>query len=304
MASTYPSYLALHASGELQERIREAQGHCAPCDLCPRRCGVDRLAGKIGRCRAPSSLHVSSAGPHFGEEAPLVGHGGSGTIFLTFCSLGCVFCQNFDISHLGHGAPVTAGDLARQMVRLQGAGCRNINLVTPTHYLPRIMEALPLAIELGLEVPLVWNCGGYENPEALRLLEGVVDIYLPDFKFAQAGPAEAFCDAPDYPEAAMASLREMHRQVGDLVTDDQGAAIRGVMIRHLVMPGLPGNSRMVLEFIARDLSLDSYVNVMDQYHPAWKAADHPGIDRPLRPREHREAVDFARSLGLHRGLDD
>ncbi len=302
MGTQYPSYLVLHQAGLLEARVRKAREHLAACDLCPRRCGVNRLEGALGHCRAPLSATVSSAGPHFGEELPLVGRAGSGTIFLTFCSLGCVFCQNYDISHVGRGSPVSATELAAMMVGLQRAGCVNINLVTPSHYLPQILEALPEAIRGGLRLPLVWNCSGYENVAALRLLEGVVDIFMPDVKFAMREPAERYCRAPDYPEVAREALREMQRQVGDLGLGPDGLATRGLLIRHLVMPGHADNTRLVLEFIAREISTEAYVNIMDQYHPAGETSRFPEIDRRPTRAEYALALTKARSLGLHRGF--
>ncbi len=296
------AYVVLHRKGELAARARAARAVMGACELCARRCRVDRLRGKQGYCRAPLEPVVASAGPHFGEEPPLVGCGGSGTVFFAYCNLGCVFCQNYDISRQARGSRVTPGELAGAMVRLQALGCHNINLVTPTHFLPQVLEALPSAVEGGLTVPLVWNCGGYESVEALRLLEGVVDIFMPDFKFADGSAAERYCRAADYPGAAGAALLEMHRQVGDLVLDAAGLARRGLLIRHLVMPGLAGNTRRVLDFIAREVSPESYVNIMDQYHPAWQAHLFPEIGRRIVGREHFEAMEYARSLGLHRGF--
>lgn len=302
MKDWQPSYIDLYRSGELDERIEQARGILSSCELCARRCLVDRADGAVGFCRAPLGLTVSSAGPHFGEEAPLVGRGGSGTIFLTYCPLGCEFCQNYDISHLARGTSVSGETLAARMIDLQKTGCHNINFVTPSHYMPQIIEALPTAVEAGLRVPLVWNCGGYENLEALRILEGIVDIYMPDFKFAESEPASRYCGAPDYPEAAMSAILEMHRQVGDLRLDPLGVARRGLLIRHLVMPGLKKNTRMVLDFIASKVSTESYVNIMDQYHPAYRAAEYPAINRRINADEFQDALDYAGSLGLHRGF--
>ena len=299
-----PSYLSLHSSGELARRVERARDLLASCELCARRCRVNRLEGDRGECRAPLELTISSAGPHFGEEPPLVGRGGSGTIFLTHCPLGCDFCQNHDISHGGRGTASSPGDLASQMIALQGMGCHNINFVTPSHYLPQILEALPMAVEAGLGVPIVWNCGGYEAPEALRLLEGIVDIYMPDYKFALEEPARRYCRAPDYPEVVREALKEMQRQVGDLDIDARGIARRGLLIRHLVMPGMPENTRLALEFIAREISREAYVNIMDQYHPAYRSGEHPEISRRITPDEYRDALEWAGSLGLHRGFED
>ncbi len=302
MSATRPSYLAAHESGELAERVEAAREMLASCHLCPRECGVNRLEGDTGFCGGGREALVGSVNAHFGEERPLVGIGGSGTIFLAGCNLGCLFCQNYELSHLAMGREVGPQELGNMMLRLQRGGCHNINFVTPTHFMPQILEALGPAIEGGLRVPLVWNCGGYESVEALKLLEGIVDIYMPDAKYADAGPAERFSQAPDYPERMQAALTEMHRQVGDLVMDERGLAVRGMLIRHLVLPeGLAGTAE-VMRFIA-SLSKDSYVNVMAQYRPCFRAAEHPPMDRRLTMQEYREAVQAALDAGLHR-LDE
>ncbi len=243
---------------------------------------------------------VSSFNPHFGEEAPLVGWGGSGTIFLTSCNLRCVFCQNYEISHRMEGEEVEAKDLAAMMVRLQAMGCHNINFVTPTHQVPQILEALALAVPGGLRVPLVYNCGGYEAVPTLRLLDGIVDIYMPDFKFADPGPAATYADAPDYPEVAKAAMREMHRQVGDLVLDQRGVARRGLLVRHLVMPGGLAGTRAVMRFLAQEISRNTYVNIMAQYRPCGLAHQYPAIHRGITAAEYREAVAAAMAEGIHR----
>ena len=243
---------------------------------------------------------VSSSGPHFGEERPLVGSNGSGTIFLSFCNLKCVFCQNYDISHLGNGVEVSGERLAEIMISLWRQGCHNINFVTPTHQAAQILAALPHAIKKGLDVPLVYNCGGYEEPASLQLLDGVFDIYMPDFKYGDSDTALRLSGAPRYVETAKAALREMHRQVGDLQLDERGIAVRGLLVRHLVLPeGLAG-TRQVMGFIARELSPDTYVNIMDQYHPCYQAASHPPLDRRVTRREFDEAVAIAREEGIRR----
>mgnify|MGYP000200343389 FL=1 len=297
-----PSYIALHQKGELQRRIEILKEILKNCHLCPRKCGVNRIDGELGYCRAPAELVVSSAFPHFGEEPPLVGYFGSGTIFLTHCNLRCIFCQNYDISHLGEGERVNAEVLARMMLRLQRQGCHNINFVTPTHYVPQIVEALPRAIEGGLAVPLVYNCGGYEELEVIRLLEGIFDIYMPDVKFMKREHAERYCNAPDYPEVVKAVLKEMHRQVGDLEIDDRGIAIRGLLIRHLVMPNGVSDTEEVMAFIAQELSIHSYVNVMDQYRPLYLAHRFPEISRRITFKEYKGAVEAAKRHGLYRGF--
>lgn len=295
-----PRYLALHGSGELARRIARARERLSPCRLCPRECGVDRLAGETGFCRTGAAAVVSSFGPHFGEEDPLVGEGGSGAIFFTNCNLGCLFCQNYGISHLGEGDIATAAELAAIMVGLQRQGCHNINFVTPSHQVPQILAALPSAVEQGLSVPLVYNSSGYDAVETLRLLDGIIDIYMPDFKFWAPSTAKALAHAPDYPERAREAISEMHRQMGDLVMDDQGHAMRGLLLRHLVMPGQLEETRAILQWVADTLSPATYSNIMDQYRPCYRAAEHPGIDRPLRQAEYAAALDLAREAGLTR----
>ena len=270
--------------------------------MCPRECGVDRVAGEIGVCSAPLKAKISSVGPHYGEEPPLVGFGGSGTIFLSHCNLKCVFCQNADISQIGNGYEVLAEELATKMIQLQAIGCHNVNFVTPTPYVPQIMEAVEIAAEGGLTLPLVYNCGGYESVETIRLLEGVFDIYMPDFKYGDAEPARLYSHAGDYFDRCSQALLEMHRQVGVLRMDDRGIAQRGVLIRHLVMPhGLAGSKR-VLRFIAEGLSKDSYVNVMAQYYPSYRAHEFSPLTRRITSAEYTEAVETARKCGLYRGF--
>jgi putative pyruvate formate lyase activating enzyme len=295
-----PSYLESFRHGRLAEKIRKSRRWLSKCTLCPRFCRVDRGAGETGYCRTGRYAAVASYGPHFGEEKPLVGRRGSGTIFFSSCNLFCVFCQNVDISHGGEGTSVTPEELAEVMIELQAKGCHNINFVTPTHVIPQILEALPTAIEKGLRIPLVYNCGGYERVSALRLLDGVVDIYMPDFKFWDPKAAEQLCDAADYPARARGALREMHRQVGDLQWDSDGVAQRGLLVRHLVMPdGLSGTPD-ILRFIAGEISPNTYVNIMDQYHPCGEAVGKPRIGRTITSEEFREALRAAREAGLTR----
>ena len=297
-----PPYIALHERGELTTRIRSLNEILVECRLCPRRCGVNRLQEELGYCRAGSQLMISSVFPHFGEEAPLVGYRGSGTIFLTHCNLRCVFCQNYDISHLGRGEKTSSSQMASYMMRLQELGCHNINFVTPTHYVPQIVASLPQAIELGLQLPLVYNCSGYESLEVIKLLDGVIDIYMPDAKYAGEEPAKQFSNAPDYPTVLKEVLKEMHRQVGDLHMDENGIANRGLLIRHLVMPGNLGGTGDLMKFIAEELSPASYVNVMQQYRPEYKSRDYPELSRRITYGEYLDAVKTARRFGLHRGF--
>ena len=283
----------------VRERARLLEALQSPCRLCQRACGADRAAGDAGFCRATALPKVASFGPHFGEERELVGGRGSGTIFFSHCSLGCSFCQNFDISHLGYGREVTTSAIADMMVELEASGCANINLVTPTHYAPQAVSALASARERGVELPVVYNCGGYESTEALKLLEGVVDIYMPDAKFGEGAVAGRLCGAPDYPELMLLALEEMQRQVGDLVIGRDGLASRGLLIRHLVMPENLAATDRVLDMIASRVSPRAAVNVMSQYRPCGDAVGRPGpTGRPLTGAEHRAAVDHARSLGL------
>jgi len=295
-----PSYLKLHETGELARRIAAAREILRDCTLCPRCCHVNRLEGEKGVCRVGHLPVVSSFGPHFGEERSLVGRHGSGTIFLTWCNLRCVFCQNFDISHRGEGEEVSVAALGEMMVFLWRQGCHNLNFVTPTHQVPQILEALPHAIAQGVNIPLVYNCGGYEEPATLRLLEGIFDIYMPDFKYGDSATAQRLSGAPHYVETAQAALREMQRQVGPLTLDAGGIAVRGLLVRHLVLPGGLAGTRAVLGFIARELSPDTWVNLMDQYRPCYKAAQYPPLHRRLTPEEFDAALAMAREAGLRR----
>jgi putative pyruvate formate lyase activating enzyme len=298
-----PSYLKLHAQGLLQRRVDEALSRLTHCELCPRECGVDRTKGEKGFCRTGRYAVVSSYNPHFGEESPLVGTGGSGTIFFTHCNLLCVFCQNYEISHQGMGDEVGPQILGRMMVQLQNWGCHNVNFVTPSHVVPQILEALPVAIELGLRVPLVYNTGGYDKVETLRLLEDVFDIYMPDIKFMDPQVAERFCKAPDYPEVVREAVKEMHRQVGDLLLDERGITYRGLLVRHLVMPHGLAQTPQVMKYLADEISPNTYVNIMDQWRPCGEAHLHPDLSRRISRQEYEEALEAARSVGLHR-LDD
>jgi putative pyruvate formate lyase activating enzyme len=297
-----PSYMALFEKGDLQQRIRVLKELLKECRLCPRECRVNRLNGDVGYCKAPSKLMVSSAFPHFGEEPPLVGYHGSGTIFLTHCNLRCVFCQNYDISHLGRGEQITSSEMARAMVRLQEMGCHNINFVTPTHYASQIVASLPEAIEMGLSLPIVYNCSGYESIEVLQLLEGVIDIYMPDAKYMDEKFSKQFSNAPDYPVVIKKVLKEMHRQVGDLKTNSKGIAEKGLLIRHLVMPGGVASSEAVLKFIAEEISPHSYVNIMVQYRPEYQAYEYSEINRRITHKEYMEAIQMAKRFHLHRGF--
>ena len=295
-----PSYLRLYREGKLQGRVDRALELMKDCSLCPRECHVDRQSGELGLCRTGKKARVASLHAHFGEESPLVGTGGSGTIFFRSCNLLCYFCQNYDISHNAEGGEVGPKNLADMMLSLQNRGCHNINLVTPSHVVPQILQGLLSAIERGLKVPLVYNTGGYDKVETLKILEDVFDIYMPDFKFWEERWSEKFCKAPDYRKIAAAAIREMHRQVGDLLIDESGIAEKGLLVRHLVMPNDASNTKEVMTFLADKISEDTYVNVMDQYHPCGKATLDPAINRRLTRKEYVEAVRLTRDAGLHR----
>jgi putative pyruvate formate lyase activating enzyme len=300
-----PSYVTLYRTGELRRRIAALERLLGPCTLCPRDCRVNRLSGELGWCKAGDQLLVAAAFPHFGEEPPLSGQGGSGAIFISWCNLLCQFCQSWEVNHRGEGVPVRVRELAGIMLDLQTSGCHNVNFVTPTHYAPQLIAALPLAIEQGFRLPLVYNCGGYESLHVIQLLDGIVDIYLPDIKFLDARASERYLDgAADYPEVVRAVVKEMHRQVGDLVVDERGIARRGLIVRHLVMPGMTQDSDAVLRFIAAELSPHTYVNIMDQYRPCFQAKRSPEIARRTTGAEHRAVVETAHRLGLYRGLPE
>ncbi len=296
-----PAYLALHRSGELAVRARLALNRLASCELCARYCRVDRLAGTRGAvCRTGRWARVASYGPHHGEERPLSGWRGSGTIFFAWCSLRCVFCQNWEISQAGEGLEVGAEDLAAMMLELQAAGCHNVNLVTPSHVVAQVLEAVAIAAEAGLRIPLVYNTGGYDSPEALALLDGVIDIYMPDLKYGSSEVARRYSHVPDYVEVNHRAVREMHRQVGDLVLDERGIAVRGLLVRHLVLPGDLAGTEEVLTFVASELSPDTYLNLMAQYRPCHRAEEHPPLDRRPTPAELHDAREVDERLGLHR----
>ena len=304
-----PCYLALHASGELARRAEAAAALLAPCTVCPRQCRVDRAApqtgiGETGICQTGRRALVASYSLHFGEEAPLVGPGGSGTIFFAGCNLCCAFCQNIDISHDVTGATAVApNQLAWIMLQLQEQGAANINLVTPSHVVPQILEAMPLAVDDGLRLPIVYNSSAYDSLEALRLLDSVVDIYMPDAKFWDDATASRYCKAPDYPRVARQAILEMHAQVGDLALDDGGMAVRGLLVRHLVMPEGRAGTEQWMEFLAREVSRNTYLNVMDQYRPCGNLDRLPELQRPVTREEFQAALDAAARHGLQR-LDD
>ena len=271
------------------------------CRICPRCCGVNRLAGESGKCHVTWPVIVSSYGPHFGEEAPLVGRQGSGTIFFTYCNLNCVFCQNYTISQRGEGSSVSSRQLAQMMLSLQARDCHNINLVTPTHVMPNILNATRIALKKGLSIPLVYNTSGYERVEILKLLDGIVDIYLPDMKYMDADQAQEYSSgASDYPEMAKAAIMEMNRQVGGHLTDKRGIALRGLMIRHLVMPNRVAGTEKFTKWVAENLPKSTYVNVMAQYRVEYKAFEYQQIARGITVEEFLEAMGWAEKFGLTR----
>ncbi len=294
-----PAYLTLLRSGELERRVQAAYERLRDCDFCGRECRVDRYE-KPGVCRSGAQALVSSFGPHMGEEDPLRGFRGSGTIFFAWCNLNCQYCQNYDISQLGHGEEVEPEDIASMMLSLQDRGCHNINFVSPTHAAASILAALLIAAEAGLRLPLVWNTGGYDSLAALALLDGVVDIYMPDMKYADEETAHKYSKVKHYPAINQAAVREMQRQVGDLTLDENGVALRGLLVRHLVLPeGLAGTPETA-RFLAEEISRDTYINVMDQFRPCYRAHEYPPLDRPITRTEFDRAVQQCREAGLHR----
>lgn len=300
MVKNHPAYLDLIETGELHNRVDQAFELLHACELCGWGCHKDRLAGKLGVCRTGPLARVDSYGAHLGEEAPLSGWRGSGTIFFARCSLRCQFCQNYEISQADVGQPLEPAGLAAIMLKLQALGCHNINLVSPTHVVPQILAAILIAAQAGLSLPLVYNTGGYDSLAALHLLDGIVDIYLPDMKFANPQVALHYSKIPHYPTVNQAALREMHRQVGDLILDEDGLALHGLLVRHLILPhGLAGTEE-IIHFLAEQISVNTYVNLMDQYRPAFAAPRYPRINRPIKHEEYEAALVLAHQAGLHR----
>jgi putative pyruvate formate lyase activating enzyme len=298
-----PAYLRAFETGVLQERARQAVASLRSCRVCPRDCQIDRFNNKVGVCKSGRHAHVASAFPHFGEEDCLRGWNGSGTIFFSWCNLRCVFCQNFETSQRGERTEVTPAELVHMMLDLQAAGCHNINFVTPEHVVPQILEALVLAVEQGLRLPLVYNTSAYDSVDSIQLMEELVDIYMPDFKLWHAEHCANYLGARDYADAARTSIAAMHSQVGELEVDEDGLALRGVLVRHLVMPGLLDDTREIMRWLATACSRDTYLNVMDQYRPAYKAETESRfakINRRLSEAEYEQAIEHARAAGLWR----
>jgi putative pyruvate formate lyase activating enzyme len=296
-----PGYLNLSESGELAARAADAWRRLQDCDLCARYCHMNRMSTIKGAvCRTGEFAVVHSHGPHHGEENVLRGRNGSGTIFFSWCNLRCVYCQNWEISQKGVGREIEPEGLAAMMLDLQAMGCHNINFVTPSHVVAQIIAAVDIAANKGLEVPLVYNTGGYDSLEALRLLDGIIDIYMPDMKYADPGKAHQFSHVRNYVEVNRAAIKEMHRQVGDLVTDDNGIALRGLLVRHLVLPENISGTKTILEFLAEEVSADTCLNLMDQYRPCYRADENPPLDRAITGHEFSQARAWAVQLGLHR----
>jgi putative pyruvate formate lyase activating enzyme len=298
--NTFSAAYTLLPESAFTAKIKTLEEILQSCVLCPRECRVDRTSGERGYCNTGDLPFVSSWNPHFGEERPLVGRHGSGTIFLGNCNLGCIFCQNYTISHLGEGSEISHAKLADIMVSLQNTGCHNINFVTPTHQVPAIVSAVKIASDRGLTIPLVYNCGGYESVDTLKMLDGIFDIYMPDFKYSDKTHAANYSNAPDYPEKAKLAIIEMHRQVGDLMINQDGIAERGLLIRHLVLPEDIAGTAEVVTFIAEEISTNTYVNIMDQYYPCYMAHRNPPLNRRITGREYAAAIQLAIKAGLKR----
>ncbi len=296
-----PAYLALLENDQLSARVEQAYRHLADCDLCARYCRVDRFDGIKGAvCRTGTEAVVNGFGPHHGEENPLRGIQGSGTIFFSWCNLRCVYCQNWEISQKGLGHEASLQNLAGMMLQLQERGCHNINFVTPSHVVAQIIAAVQIAAKQGLRLPLVYNTGGYDSPEALALLDGIIDIYMPDMKYGDSAVARKYSRVRDYVEINFCAVREMFRQVGDLQLDRHGIAQRGLLVRHLVLPDDIAGSEAVFAFLANEISTDTYLNLMDQYRPCYRADENPPLQRPLSAAEYRRARELAAAYGLHR----
>ncbi len=296
----WPAYRSLLNSGELERRVRVAAAGLALCRACPRACEVNHHELEAGDCGGGLRAIVGSHQLHFGEEVPLVGEGGSGAIFFGRCNMRCHFCQNQEISHGGQGKEVTAQELSSMMLELQDLGAHNINLVSPSHVVPQILEAVHLAAKGGLSIPLVYNSGGYDSVATLRLLDGVIDIYMPDAKFGDASVAQKYSEVTDYPYVNQLAVKEMHRQVGDLEIDDKGIAKRGLMVRHLVLPDGLAGTETIARFLAQEISKNTYVNVMSQYYPRFRAFEHAELRRRITWKEYLQAISTFRAQGLHR----
>jgi len=300
MSTFEPAYVKLLETGELQRRIEQAYHRLSDCDICARECRVNRLEGEIGKCCVGKRAKISSSGPHLGEENPLRGWRGSGTIFFTRCNLNCQYCQNYDISQTDAGYEIEPEDLAVIMVELQSYGCHNINFVSPSHVVPQILASLLVAGKAGLRLPLVYNTGGYDSLETLQLLDGVIDIYMPDMKYANEQIALQYSKIPDYPLVNQTAVSEMHRQVGELQVDEQGLARRGMLVRHLVLPNNLAGTAWIIKFLAEEISTNTYLNLMDQYRPSYRAMNYPDLNRRTTHQEYSFAIQTAHEAGLYR----
>lgn len=298
-----PGYLKLLEAGELKNRAVEAYENLSECNVCAHGCGVNRRSGELGICKTGERAKVSSYGPHMGEEEPLRGFRGSGTIFFTRCNLHCQYCQNHDISQMDSGYKVEPEDLAEIMLKLQDAGCHNINFVSPSHVVPQILVGVLIAAQAGLKIPLVYNTGGYDSLSSLTLLNGVIDIYMPDMKYADPEIARRLSKIPDYPKINQVAVKEMHSQVGDLVLDKRGIALRGLLVRHLVLPNNLAGTDQIVTFLGEKISRNTYLNLMDQYRPAYRANHYPEVNRKITREEYNRAIQMAVDAGLSR-LDE
>jgi len=292
-----PSYLKLYEEGKFEEKVEKAYSLLERCTVCPHNCRINRLNDEKGFCKTGKNVKVSSFFPHFGEEFPIRGYKGSGTIFISYCNMRCVYCQNYEISHLGEGREYTPEELAGIMLYLQEEGCHNINWVTPSHVVPQLLKALFIAVKNGLKIPIVYNTSSYDSPETVKLLEGIVDIYLPDIKYLSDNHGKKYSKVKNYPDIAKEVIKLMHQQVGDLKTDERGIAYRGVLVRHLVLPEDISTTKKVLDFL-KSVSPNMHVNIMAQYHPYYKAFRYPELSRRITDKEYREAVEYASQIGL------
>lgn len=300
MSQCIPCYRILLMSGELEQRAQEAYTHLSICDVCALNCPVDRTSGKLGACKTGIKAKVSSFAPHHGEEQVLRGWRGSGTIFFTRCNLRCQYCQNYDISQTEAGAEMNAEDIARMMLDLQAQGCHNINFVSPSHVVPQIIAAVLIAAKAGLQIPLVYNTGGYDSLPILKLLDGVIDIYMPDMKYGNSSIGHKYSKIPHYAEVNQVAVREMYRQVGDLQVDKDELAFRGLLVRHLILPNSLAGTEKIVQFLSNELSKHTYINLMDQYHPTYKAIQYPELNRPITSIEYQAVLKLAIDSGLHR----
>ena len=296
-----PNYLKLYQEGTLQKKAEMLFKALRDCDICPRNCRVNRLDNALGFCKTAKFAKVYSYFSHYGEEPAISGKNGSGTIFFSHCNLRCLYCQNYEFSQQGKGREVDEEELASIMLKLQEEGCHNINFVTPTHVIPQILKALLLAVPRGLNIPLVYNSSGYDSLSSLRLLDGIFDIYLPDARYADTGIAQKYSQAKDYPRINQTALKEMHRQVGVAQLNGEEIIVKGLIIRHLVLPGHLSGSAKIMDFIANELGCDTYISLMSQYFPCYKAKDYPELSRRLTREEYLEAMDIMHSYGLHNG---